>query len=179
MKPPFRLSISKGMTTLIDHEDYLRLAAAKLLKWNAQKVGKRYYASRNTKDQKLYLHRWVMNAPTGMVIDHIDGDSLNNMKANLRLCHHRDNARNQRNQENRQSVFKGVTKQRNSPSWISQIEFGGEHVRLGSFGTAEDAAKAYDLAAVLLFGDFALPNYAASMKFIRLRDRLIAEIGHL
>lgn len=173
------LPISKGMKTKIDKEDFERLSRDGFLKWNAQIVGKKVYASKNVgRHRKVYLHRYLKDAPTGMVVDHIDGDSLNNTKANLRLCYHRDNIRNSKGKEGRQSEFKGVSQQsRGSRSWFAQISIGKEHVSLGSYSCPEDAAKAYDIAAMILFGDFCKPNYAASRKFLKLRRQLLSEHG--
>lgn len=124
---------------------------------------------------KLYLHRYIMNAQKGLVVDHIDRDSLNNTKENLRICYHRDNCRNTGG--TRATGFKGTGKWKDGQSWVAQIQFGGEHFLLGRFEREEDAAKVYDLAAVLLFGEFALPNFANAKKFLKLRELLISEIS--
>lgn len=116
-----------------------------------------------------------MNAQPGLVIDHIDRDSLNNTKENLRLCYHRDNSRNKGG--TRATGFKGVGKYGAAASWVAQISFGGEHVCLGSFEREEDAAKVYDIVSVILFGDFAVPNFQASLKFLKLRTQFIKELN--
>ena len=170
------LPISKGQKTKIDRETYDRLERDGYLRWNAQWVHNKYYASKNISPKgKLYLHRYVMNAQPGIVVDHIDRDPLNNTKENLRLCYHRDNCRNRGG--TKATGFKGTGKWAKGNSWVAQIQFAGEHVVLGSFEREEDAAKMYDFAAIILFGEYALTNFAASKKFLKIRERLIAEIN--
>jgi hypothetical protein len=171
------LPISKGLKTKIDVESYEMLKKNNLLKWNAQKCGNRFYASKNKtingKDTKIYLHRFIMNAQPGLVVDHINRDSPDNTISNLRLCYHRDNQRNKGG--TKATGFKGTTKCKRSASWSAQITIGKHHATLGRYEREEDAAKVYDLAAVLLFGEFALPNFKASWKFLKLRKQFIKE----
>lgn len=159
--------ISKQMTTLIDFDDYERLKTDNLLKWNAQKVkttrSEKYYASRNIGKTKVYLHRYIMNCPDGFCIDHINGNSLDNRKINLRICSYRENARNIRRPVN---GFKGVTKTKNG-KWQAQIELDNTHLTLGVFTKESEAARVYDLAAAFLFKEYASFNFAFSKKFLK------------
>ncbi len=158
----FLLKISKGMETLIDLEDYDRLKNDNLLKWNAQKSSKRFYVSKNTSSNgKIYLHRYIMNCPDGFCIDHINGNSLDNRKSNLRICSFRENSRNVK-----KDSFKGVTKTRNK-KWQAQIQHDGNHINLGVFSTEADAARAYDIAAAFLFKEYASFNFDFSKKFLK------------
>ncbi|MGE0525882.1 MAG: HNH endonuclease [Bdellovibrionales bacterium] len=159
------MPISKDLFTIIDDEDFERLRADGLLKWNAQKAGRRFYVSKNTsRNGKLYLHRYIMNAEPGFCIDHINGDSLDNRKENLRVCSYRENARNKK----KDAGFKGVTKAGNMYS--AQIQHQSTHINLGTFSSPSDAARAYDLAAAFLFGEFAVFNFEFSKKFLLLRN---------
>jgi hypothetical protein len=90
-----------------------------------------------------------------MVIDHIDGNGLNNRSQNLRIVA----GENAINARKRHSVSKywGVRPQ--GHKWISGINKGGKHIYLGTFQTEEDAAKAYDAAAVIYHGEFAKQNF--------------------
>jgi len=90
--------------------------------------------------------------PAGMVVDHKDGDALNNDPANLRLATRQQNAANARLAKNNTSGFKGVTRMGNK--WVARIGEGGKH-RLGSFDTPEEAHQAYAQAAQKLYGEFA------------------------
>lgn len=157
------LKISKGLETIIDAEDYERLKSDGLLKWNAQKSAKRYYVSKNMhNNKKIYLHRYLMNCPDGFCIDHINGNSLDNRKQNLRICSFRENSRNVIKDK-----FKGVTKTRNS-KFQAQIEHNGKHVTLGVFSSESEAARVYDLAAAFLFKEYAAFNFSFSKKFLKL-----------
>lgn len=163
-KKHFELPISKGLKTTIDFEDYDLLVNNRLLKWNAQIVGKKIYVSKNVGNKKVYLHRYIMNCPDGFCIDHINGNSLDNRKSNLRICSFRENARNVI--KNR---FKGVTKTSNG-KYQAQIQHKDVHITLGVFHKASEAARMYDLAAALIFKDFAALNFEFSKKFFKLLD---------
>lgn len=156
-----KLKISKNMVTLIDKDDYERLKSHNLLKWNSQKCGKRFYVSKNFKNKKLYLHRFIMNCPDGFCIDHINGDSLDNRKSNLRICSFRENARNVI-----KSGFKGVTKTKTG-KYQAQIAKNGIHITLGVFSKESEAARVYDIAAAFLFKEFASFNFDFSKKFLK------------
>jgi hypothetical protein len=97
----------------------------------------------------LYVHgRW----PTG-VIDHINGDKLDNRLANLRECSQSENLANRTHQKNSKSGMKGVGKLKGHDLWRATLC--GQH--LGTFKTAEEAASAYRAAAAAKFGEFAAP----------------------
>lgn len=163
-KNHIELGISKGLKTIIDYEDYERLKSNNLLKWNAQKVGKKIYVSRSVKEKKVYLHRFIMNCPDGFCIDHINGNPLDNRKQNLRICSFRENARNVI-----KDGFKGVTKTSNG-KFQAQIQHKDVHITLGVFHKASEAARMYDLAAALVFKDFAALNFEFSKKFFKLLE---------
>jgi hypothetical protein len=155
------LPISRGLETKIDRETLDMLSATKNLKWNAQKSGKRFYVSKNTSSGgKVYLHRLIMNPTPGLCIDHINGDSLDNRKENLRVCSFRENSRNIR-----VDGFKGVTKENNK--YAAQIQIDGNHINIGVFSTEGDAARAYDIVAAFVFKEYAAFNFDFSKKFIK------------
>ena len=156
------LKISKGLSTKIDRHIYKNLKETNQLKWNAQKAGNKFYASKNIGNKKIYLHRLIKSCPDGFCIDHINGDSLDNRIENLRICSFRENSRNVIKKE-----FKGVTKTKNK-KFQAQIEVNGVHVVLGVFCKASEAARMYDLAAALVFKEYASFNFEFSKKFLRL-----------
>ena len=107
------------------------------------------------------MHRWVLEAPPGVVVDHINGNGLDNRRSNLRLCRHAENIRNQRPQIGRSSRFKGVRKR--GDKWAAMIQHDGDKIWLGSFDDEERAARQYDRAARVLFGPFARTNAKAGL----------------
>lgn len=163
------IPLTRGKVTIIDDEDWPLVSQ---YTWGAfTSSGRRkphWYATATTPrhegGKSIRLHRLLLNAPKGVQVDHIDGDGLNNRRANLRLCTHGQN------QQNRKAVvsksgFKGVRRIHKKPQWsirwLATIKKDGRDRHLGSFDTAEDAARAYDRAAIQLFGEFAGLNFPA------------------
>ncbi len=122
------------------------------------------YASRtlkkNKKAKKLYMHRLIMGSPVGMHVDHIDGNPLNNVRSNLRVCTHKENLRNCISRIGT-SKYKGVHWSKVSSKWASAIIVDGKKKHLGVFHDEIEAAKTYDLAAVKHFGEFARLNFGS------------------
>ena len=110
------------------------------------------------------MHRLLMNAGPGEVIDHEDGDGLNNLRPNLRRCTHAENVRNSAGRKGR-SQYKGVTRGsgRMADRWKAGIKLAGSSIHLNYFDGTPDgerrAAQAYDSAARVHFGEFARCNF--------------------
>lgn len=100
-----------------------------------------------------------MNAPEGLLVDHIDGDGLNCQKKNLRLCTHADNMRNRIKTHNGSSQYKGLAWCKSNKNWIVRIMFNRKTIHIGRFKDEIDGAKAYDAKARELFGQFARTNF--------------------
>ena len=104
------------------------------------------------------MHRELMNLPVyGPKVDHVDGDSLNNQKSNLRLASPVENGRN-RKLQNHSAPYKGVALNRISGKYQAYVCLDKKLKHLGCFETAEDAALVYDYHANLHYGEFALTN---------------------
>jgi len=149
------IQLSKGKFSKIDLEDRDRVG---LIKWHAVCDGKNFYAACcKRKDRpSMKLHRYIMYAKKGEHVDHINGDTLDNRKENLRICKHKENLKNQRIRKNNTSGYRGVYFNKSHKKWRAQIQDGeGNRKYLGSFSTPEEAAKAYDTAAKEIYGDFA------------------------
>lgn len=112
-------------------------------------------ATRNYKH--ITIHRLVMKVPKGMVIDHIDGDKLDNRKNNLRICTQQQN-KFARHAIRAKSGYKGVYYQKGNGNWWASIQAECHIYHLGRFDTPEDAALAYNKKATELFGEFAVLN---------------------
>lgn len=101
----------------------------------------------------LPLHRLITECPSHLLVDHRDTDTMNNRMANLRIVTHQQNALNSRTYKNSRSPYRGITKR--GAKWQAQIHFGGKGggvKTIGYFTTPEDAARAWDSAALEMFG---------------------------
>lgn len=103
------------------------------------------------KSKGLKLHRFLLDAPPDKEVDHINGNPLVNIISNLRLCEHKENSRN-----THKATFKGVYPA--GKKWKVSLRYNGSHVYLGVYDTVEEAAKTYNSAARLFFGEFANLN---------------------
>ncbi|MBN2312335.1 MAG: HNH endonuclease [Sedimentisphaerales bacterium] len=135
------------------------------MKWQVTKSGNIYYPTHGEWDPLLstvrliYMHRLIMNPPSKMQVDHIDGDGLNNQRANLRICTQAENARNRRKHNRRQSSkFKGVCFDKRDDRWRAYIKKSGKRYYLGYFDSEVKAASAYDVAARKHFKQYACTN---------------------
>ncbi len=113
---------------------------------------------RKNNKQRL-MHRFLLAAAPSQEVDHVNGNGLDNRIQNLRLCTRSENLRNRRKNTNNTSGFKGVYFHKAAGKWLARLStrVDGEH--LGLHKTAEDAAHAYDEAALRRFGEFARLNF--------------------
>lgn len=158
------IELSQGKVALVDDEDYAWLSR---WKWSAAKFDKdssTYYAVRtirlpNGRWGSIKMHRIIVDATNGTRVDHKDGDGLHNTRDNLRQSTPQQNNCNSSKQSNNTSGYKGVCRNKSRARWIAQITANGIRKWIGSFATAEEAALAYDIAAIELHGEFARLNF--------------------
>lgn len=155
------IPLSKGKVALIDADDFASVSA---YKWCVIEMPERpvtmWYAITATpgnNKKKIYLHRFIMDAPKGTVVDHINGDTLDNRRSNLRVCTYSQNNCNAIHKKKNRTGYRGVSA--NGRSYVAQIVLQGIRYRLGSFPTPKEAAVAYDRAAINLHGEFASLNF--------------------
>lgn len=154
------IALTKGLVTVIDDADFDMLAA---YRWHAASSGGAFYAKHSQsvdgKSRPLWMHRFIMGSPVGMIVDHIDGNPLNNRRANLRVVTHAQNMKNQRKSQKKGgcSPYKGVS--RRGSKWIMQMKADYVQIRSGPYETALEAAFAYDEMARKHHGEFARLNF--------------------
>ena len=107
----------------------------------------------------IYLHRVIMQAKRGIIIDHKDGNGLNCRRDNLRACKHRANACNRAKHKKKKSRFKGVQWEGRRGKWYVEIRHGNTRRVKSGFSTEEEAARAYDELARRLHGKYARLNF--------------------
>ena len=154
----FSMSKLKGTLpegALLDAEDLSLLAG---YHWYITKEG---YVETGVKGVPYrYLHRLVLKATKGQMVDHINGNRADNRKNNLRLCNKSTNAMNMSKiKPSKYSKYRGVTYNKRNKRWTMQITKNYKMVASGAFSTEVEAAKAYDVAAKQHFGEFANPNF--------------------
>jgi len=141
-----------GYVIIVDDDDSAVISRGG---WH-RKVDKRGYAFVSGTGDKI-LARIILGAKTGEVVDHINGDTLDNRRANLRLTNWSGNARNKRGSGT--SGRKGVTFHKKAQKWQVQIRHMGIDIYLGLFEDLDAAARTYDDVANKLFGEFSKPNF--------------------
>jgi hypothetical protein len=155
------IPLTQGFVALVDDTDY---AAAVRFRWCVQTRdgGIRRYARRRTRvwepftSNQITLHQWLTGWPN---TDHINGDGLDNRRANLRLATCAQNSANRRRSKNNTSGFKGVSWRKDLKCWAAHIRDNGHANHLGMFEKPEEAARAYDAAALTVWGEFASLNF--------------------
>lgn len=153
-----KLPLTNGGFALVDEEDFLRFSRRS---WRTNRAG---YARATTtvgrkaerKTASFLLHRLVLGASPGQWIDHINRDKLDNRRANLRLATVSQNTANHPGYGH-SSRYKGVTWNKRARRWQVAVQ----HRYVGVFASEEDAARAYDRAALAAYGEFAFLNFPA------------------
>lgn len=153
---PERLRLRNGQYTLLDACDKHRFEKLKLY---VNLSGVVTYKFIEGKWRIFKLSRLILDAPDELVVDHIDGNVLDNRRRNLRLCTKAQNNQNARKMKRAgTSRFKGVYWHRQNKGWSASIMADGKKHSLGTFRVEQHAADAYNSAAKRLHGEFASLN---------------------
>jgi len=141
------LQLSRGAVALVDDADFFRLLKL-ARRWSLATRGRTRYAVRWEKIDGvrtcIYLHRWILDAPPGKVVDHINGNGLDNRRANLRIVTQAENMLNQTTPRKASSGFAGVAFVPSSGNWRAYVNVGNRQVSIGVWPTPELAAAARD-----------------------------------
>ena len=124
------------------------------------------------------LHRFIMNPPDNMVVDHINRNPLDNRRCNLRICTHTENTRNSGLSSLNTSGFKGVYYVKEMNKYRARLRSIGESISLGYFSNPIDAAIAYDKKAIEIYGEYAFTNFDRE-NYIVLDDNTVVTYSEL
>ena len=150
------ITLSQGYLAIVDDADYQNISS---FKW----AYARGYALRSTfekgRKHSILMHRFIMCAPKGLEVDHINGNKLDNRKSNLRLCLRSQNGCNcRRPRIPTSSIYKGVHYEQTRKLWRACIKSRGKSKHIGRFHTEQEAALAYNKAAIEYHGEYANLN---------------------
>lgn len=160
------ISLTQGFFALVDDDDYEALSK---FKWNASPTHSgTFYAARGAKKNNgkyatVLMHRIINKTPKGILTDHINGDTLDNQKTNLRNVTYQQNRQNSKSKRGGYSKYKGVTWHKRDKCWTTKIVVNGEIINLGNFQNEEMASDAYNKAADQYFGEYARTTKGTSL----------------
>jgi hypothetical protein len=162
--PTITIPLTQGQVAVIDAADLSIIASHK---WYALlfQSGKWYAYTKSIRPDgrrwSLAMHRLIVDAPDSAQVDHVDLDTLNNRRSNLRIATRSQNGANRSALANNQSGYKGVYRRGKYLRWSASIRQDGRLLHIGRYASPEDAARAYDAKARELFGEFARCNFPA------------------
>lgn len=154
------IELTQGKVAFVDDADFELVKGYKWHCWGNHKKGNLYARTsmmRNNKQVWLMMHNLLMNPVRPLIVDHRNGDSLNNTRENLRVCTVSQNNANRRTkkQKHNDCLYRGVTKRKGYEYYYAYCK----GVRLGRFYCEIEAAQAYDTAARTYFGEYACLNF--------------------
>lgn len=158
-----KIPLTRGQFAIVDDDDFERLSQ---FRWQAHphRTTNSYYACRTAKKNEnngrlsIRMHREIMKAKRGEQVDHINRNTLDNRKENLRFCTGGQNCANKGIVSTNTSGFKGVAWKKSTKKWMAYAKIHGKRKHIGYYDTALEAAVAHDKVAVELHGEFALTN---------------------
>lgn len=144
-----------GFLVLFDDQDLARIEGLSLrVHQQGSESSPLLYVEFKRNGRTCGIHRFLMGSPAGMVVDHRNGDGLDNRRENLRVCTHAQNMQNRRMHSNNTTGVKGVYFDKNRQTFRVAVRAFGRKVSVGSFSDLASAAEAYRAAAERLHGPF-------------------------
>lgn len=150
-----KINLTKGQVAIVDDNRFDELNNKK---WYAHKRSNTFYAVRCERKKAIHMHHQVTGFKYAM-IDHINGDGLDNRECNLRPCTRSENGINSRIYKNNKSGLRGVFWHKRDKKWHTYIRKNGTPFFIGYFDDKEEAGRAYRKKAIELFGEFAVLNF--------------------
>ena len=161
---PARIPLNHGREALVDTEDLPRVAAHRWYaacedgRWRAQR-GERVREGDRARVRTIRMANFILGAPPGAHVAHVNGDGLDNWRANLRLSTPREEGARRRLNRNNRSGYRGVSWHAQTGKWRAGIVRRPLKLHIGYYATAAEAARAYDARACELFGEHAYRNF--------------------
>lgn len=149
------IELKAGVAAIVDAADYPAVAKHH---WTAHRGNTTTYARALIDGTRILLHVFLMGAKEGCTVDHANGNGLDNRRLNLRHATPSQQMRNIHGGRGR-SLYKGVSWANRQRKWVATISVDGKNRHLGYFDVEDDAARAYDAAARLHYGEFACLNF--------------------
>lgn len=139
------ITLTRGQHAIVDDDAHKSLAQ---FNWHALRQPNTFYAARNVmrggKRVTIWMHREINCTPAGSVTDHINGDGLDNRRANLRAATHQENMVNCARWKLSSSKYRGVSWHKGNSNWLAQITVDYKNIYIGAYQTEEEARTAYE-----------------------------------
>ena len=148
-----KIKLTRGKYTLVDDDIFELLNKQK---WCFLEAGSHGYAERKENNKIIRMHRQILKIENGNLVDHINGNGLDNRRENLRICNNKENSWNSKLSKKNTSGFKGVDYK--GKGWRVRIMVNYKYIYLGNFKNKIEAAEIYNRAAIKYFGNFAKLN---------------------
>jgi hypothetical protein len=152
------IKATKGYEVIVDDSDYDWLSK---FRWFSNVDPKGYVSIRaNNKGALLYMARMILGvSDKNLCVDHINRNSLDNRRCNLRICTRKQNTQNVKLNRTNTSGYRGVNFYKQNRKWVAKISIDGRRKSIGYYSTPEDAARAYDNICLKERGEFAVLNF--------------------
>jgi hypothetical protein len=152
--------LTQGKVAIVDDADYEYLSK---YKWHAIKYKNGFYAGKSSSrkigaKRVIHMHRFILSPEKNKLVDHIDGNGLNNSRSNLRITDYSKNGMNRKKEIGLSSKYKGVSYRSKTNRWRSLICINRKQIEIGVYKSEIEAAIAYNKKAIELYGEYSNLN---------------------